>query len=286
MAVVDNRSVVASGATVMASPGSYVEWGAVLAGAVVALAVSFVLLSFGASVGLSAVSPWTSSSGTVKAVTFGSVLWMILSYIWAFSLGGYLSGRMRHRWSSVQSEVEFRDGAHGLLVWATAVALGAIVATSAATSITRGATSALGSIASRAADPMAREVDSLFRAAKPAPAGAQNANASDDYRAETARILLNGELSAPDRTYLAQLIAARTGLSQADAEKRLSETIDEAKRAADRARKIAVVFGFLTAATLLISGAAAWASAEVGGNHRDANKYWAGLSRESWTRRS
>ncbi len=286
MAVVENRSVVASGATVMASPGSYVEWGAVLAGAITALAVSFVLLSFGAAVGLSAVSPWTSTSGSVKAVGFGSVLWMILSYIWAFSLGGYLSGRMRHRWSSVQSEVEFRDGAHGLLVWATAVAIGAIVATSAATSIARGAASGIGSIASRIADPMAREVDSLFRVAKPAPATGQNANASDDYRAETARILMNGELSAPDRTYLAQVISARTGLPQADAEKRLNEVVDDAKRAADRARKIAVVLGFLTAATLLISGAAAWAAAELGGSHRDANKYWAGLARDSWTRSS
>ena len=286
MAVVENRSVVAPGTTVMASPGSYVEWSAVFAGAVVALAVSFVLLSFGAAVGLSAVSPWTSTSGTAKAVTFGSVLWMILSYIWAFSLGGYLSGRMRHRWSSDQSEVEFRDGTHGLLVWATAVVLGAIVATSAATSIARGAASGVGSVAYRAADPMAHEVDNLFRVAKPAPAAGQNANAGDDYRAETSRILMTGELSAPDRTYLAQLIAARTGLPQADAEKRLNEVVDEAKRAADRARKIAVIFGFLTAATLLISGAAAWAAAEMGGAHRDANKYWAGLARESWTRRS
>ena len=51
-------------APAVATTQSYVDWSAVTAGAVAALAVSFVLLTFGAAVGLSAVSPWTSSSAT------------------------------------------------------------------------------------------------------------------------------------------------------------------------------------------------------------------------------
>ena len=285
MAVVESRSVAAASDALIGQPGSYVEWGAIFAGAVAALAVSFVLLSFGAAAGLSAVSPWTSTSGTVKAVTFGSVLWMILSYIWAFSLGGYLSGRLRHRWSSNQSEVEFRDGAHGLLVWATSIVLAAAIAASAVSTVASGA-------ASKMSDTLAREVDSLYRSGKPVPAaGDQNratnaAGANEELRAETGRILMTGELTPPDRTYLAQLISARTGLSPADSEKRLNETIEDAKRAADHARKIAVLTGFLAAATLLISAAAAWSAAEIGGSHRDAGKYWAGLAKDSWTRRA
>ena len=77
--------------------GSYVEWASVFAGTVVALAVVFVLLTFGAAVGLSAVSPWTSTRGSVVAVSIGAAFWMILVHIWAFGLGGYLAGRMRHR---------------------------------------------------------------------------------------------------------------------------------------------------------------------------------------------
>ena len=47
---------------------SYVEWGAVFAGAAVALAVSLILLTFGAAIGLSSISPWTTTTTGLKAV--------------------------------------------------------------------------------------------------------------------------------------------------------------------------------------------------------------------------
>ena len=80
---------------------------------VLALAVAFVLLTFGSAVGLTAVSPWTSTRASVAAVSIGAAFWMILAHIWAFGLGGYFAGRMRHRHTGApQLEVEFRDGAH------------------------------------------------------------------------------------------------------------------------------------------------------------------------------
>ena len=89
---------------------SYVEWGAVFAGATVALAVSLVLLSFGAAIGLSSVSPWTTTTTGLKAVGVGAAFWMLLVTIWSFALGGYLAGRMRHRWSDATlPEMKFRD---------------------------------------------------------------------------------------------------------------------------------------------------------------------------------
>ena len=111
----------------------YVEWSAVFAGAVVAMAVSFVLLTFGGAVGLSAVSPWTSTRGTVTAVGLGAAFWLILVNVWAFALGGYLAGRMRHRHSGAsQSEAYFRDGTHGVVVWAFSVTAAAMIAALAA----------------------------------------------------------------------------------------------------------------------------------------------------------
>ncbi len=256
--------------------GSYVEWGAVLAGAVTALAISFVLLAFGSAVGLSAVSPWTTGSATAKAVSMGAVLWLILVNVWAFALGGYLAGRMRHRWSDAANT---GDGAHGLLVWASAVTLAAIVAAGSAAAIGRGAAEGVGAVAARSADdPVNSAVDALLRPTRP-PAEVR----ADDTRGETARLLLraagSGETAAADRTYLAQLVAARTGLSEADASKRVGEVIDSMKRAAARARKVAVVLGFLTAATLLLGAAAAWWGASVGGRHRDEGTVWLGLAR-------
>ena len=96
---------------------SYVEWGAVIGGALAALATSFVLLNFGAAVGFASVSPWTSTATGLKAVGIGAAFWFLLVTIWASALGGYLAGRLRHRWNDAnRQEVEFRNSAHGLLV--------------------------------------------------------------------------------------------------------------------------------------------------------------------------
>ena len=76
-------------------------------------------------------------------------------------------------------------------------------------------------------------------------------------------------MSAEDRAYLAQLVAQRTGLSQPEAERRVNDAVVAARQAADKARKAAVLTGFVTAAALIISFAAAWWAAMKGGNHRD-----------------
>lgn len=261
-------------------PAHYVEWGAVVGGTVVAMAVSFVLLTFGAAVGFGAISPWTTSATAVVSISLGAVFWMILSHVWAFSLGGYLSGRMRHRWSNSPSEVEFRDGAHGLLVWSLAVTIAAIVATlSLVAADGRPSGQAASALSQR--EPMASQLDTLLRPVKPGPEAS-----TDGVRALAARLLLHsltkpGPTTQPEptsHTQLVQLVAARTGLTDADADRRVAESVTELTLAADKARKLAVVFGFLVAATLLISGAAAWVSAQLGGKHRDEGTLWAGLS--------
>jgi hypothetical protein len=100
---------------------------------------------------------------------------------------------------------------------------------------------------------------------------------SEASRAEVVRILaagaVSGEIPADDKAYLAQLVAARTGLSQSDVEKRVNEVLAKAdaavKTAAEKARKASVLLAFLTAASLLASAAAAWWAARLGGKHRD-----------------
>lgn len=257
--------------------GSYVEWASVFAGTVIALALAFVLLTFGAAVGLSAVSPWTSTRGSVAAVSVGAAFWMILVHVWSFGLGGYLAGRMRHRHTgAAPSEVEFRDGAHGIAVWGVAVTTGAVVAALVAGSVTRAGLE-LSASSGRASDPTSVATDSLLRSTRPA-----TDSRTDNMRDEIGRLLVRSSgrsaMSATDRTYLAELVAARTGLVPADASKRVDDTIVQLKEATDRARKMAVVLAFITAATLLLSAAAAWWSATVGGRHRDEGTVWAGLA--------
>src|SRR5438477_552662 len=90
------------------------------------------------------------------------------------------------------------------------------------------AASAIQATGAQASDPTGYFVDTLMRSNQPA-APAANAN---DQRAEVARILANtvstGQLSGDDRTYLAGIVSARTGMSQDDAQKRVDEVTNSA----------------------------------------------------------
>ena len=258
------------GTTGSVSSVSYVEWAPILAGAVIALSVSFVLLAFGSAVGLSVISPW-SITPAASRVVLGGAFWFFIVHLWAFAIGGYMAGRLRHRWpGAVQDEVEFRDGAHGLLVWAAAMVFGIVVGSAAISATSRTA-------AEIAATPLTLAVDHLFRSAQPASLTSPSA----DVRAEAGRVLVmgrDGVLAPGDRTYLAQIVAARTGLSATDAEARVVTVSDQLKASANYARKVGIVMGFLAAATLLVAAATAWWAAVIGGAHRDEGTVWDGFA--------
>ena len=104
-------------------------------------------------------------------------------------------------------------------------------------------------------------------------ASISESESTEASRQEVSRILLtgvaDGSLSSDDRAYLVHVVAAHTGLSQADAEKRVDALSEHLKTAADKARKAGILLAFLTAASLLLGAAAAWWGAGVGGRHRD-----------------
>jgi hypothetical protein len=277
-----------------AAGASFVEWGAVLAGAFLAAAISFVLLTFGTAIGLSATSPWPNAGAPAKLIATLAVLWAMMQQIGAFMVGGYVAGRMRARWhETTQHEVEFRDGLHGGLVWAVGIVIGAalILATAGAAAKTGAdlAGKAATTAAASAGEPMDAVLDSMLRpatvaqatsgasppaaAASTPPAAASARAASADGRNELARMLASavasGSLSEQNRTYLTQVVAQRSGLSQQEAEKRVNEAFNAAREAADKTRKAAILTGFVAAASLIISFGAAWWAAIRGGQHRD-----------------
>ena len=92
-------------------------------------------------------------------------------------------------------------------------------------------------------------------------------------RQEISRILstdvADGSLSSEDHAYLVRLVAARAGISQADAEKRVDAMTEKLKSDADKTRKAGVILAFLTTATLVVGAGAAWWGAGTGGRHRD-----------------
>jgi hypothetical protein len=112
-------------------PHSAVSWAAVFAGAVTALALSFVLLALAAGFGMKLTSPWPGAHGSLSDFTPILGAWTIVAQVLSSALGGYLAGRLRTKWLNVHThEVHFRDTAHGLLVWALSTVAGvALMAT-------------------------------------------------------------------------------------------------------------------------------------------------------------
>ena len=212
----------------------------------------------------------------VSASTFqiGTGLYLIVVAMLASSIGGYIAGRLRTKWVGVHThEVFFRDTAHGFLAWGFATVLGATLLAAAASNIAGGASSAGASAIQSAAGstgPVDYYVDVLLRTN---PTASPNTADLGAAHTEIARILMTGlrggDIPEPDRTYVGQLVAARTGLSQAEADKRISDVITQAKTALDNARRAAAKLSLWLTASLLIGAFCASLAATDGGYVRD-----------------
>jgi hypothetical protein len=282
---------------------SGVSWASVLAGAFVSAAVSLALLALGAGLGLASVSPW---SGMPSGSTFTNITgaYLLMIAIMSSAIGGYLASRLRTRWTNLHTnEVFFRDSAHGFVTWAFATVLSASLLATATTNLLGGAASGIaagaGASVGRATNPNAVFVDKLFRTdrAPQAASGVQSAapaatggapsgndtsaaatpapsNPSSNPRAEVVRLwtadFTNGTgLQPADRTYVARLVGQQTGMSEADAQKRVDDVVNETKEALDRARKNAMKLSFWMTAALLFGAFASSLAAVEGGQHRD-----------------
>ncbi len=251
-----------------------ISWPAVAAGAVVSCALTVVLIAFGLGLGLSVVSPWAGAGVSATTFKIGTGLYLIVIAMLSSSIGGYIAGRLRTRWIGVHSdEVYFRDTAHGLVAWAFASVLGAVLLASPLSSMVGGGSSAAvqgAASASRSSGPMAGYVDALLRSDAPA---SQQRNASET-RDELDRLLVSGfrngsDLKPADREYVSKVVARQTGLSQADADKRINEVVTQAKSDLDATRKATAQLAFWLTASLLVGAFCSSLAATEGGGLRD-----------------
>ncbi|MBG7620144.1 hypothetical protein I5R65_11775 [Herbaspirillum sp. AP02] len=330
--------------------GSGVSWGAILAGAFAAAALSFILVMLGFGLGFSSVSPWSGEGLSAKTIGYSTAGWLLFTQIAASAIGGFLAGRLRVKWAGLHTrEVYFRDTAHGLLAWAVASLATAALLGSAVGSVISGgaktlgaaggvlgtgaaaATMAVGQDGARpagGAGDMADRfsgyfIDSMFRSGNAANAGNAGAASSANQpavpaatdgavaapvaplaaptaadgrdltqtqRMEVVRVfgysLASGKLADNDRRYLGQLVARHTGVSQADGEKRVTDTFaayqgaiadagTKAKEAADAARKAAAYASMWMFLALLCGAFVASLLATYGGRLRDRNELYA-----------
>jgi MFS family permease len=256
----------------VATATSFLQWSPVIAGALVASAVSLILIAFGSALGLGIVSSSPTWRDTSSALTLVSGLYLLLAALVSFGTGGYVAGRLRERWdpSAHDQVVEFRDGIHGIVAWALAVVITGIVAATAVAGLASKAVPSTTSSSATAGEPLiAYELDRLFRGDRRPIEGDISYS-----RAEAGRILLAATgrhgITPNDRAYLVQLVVARTGIAVPDAERRVNDAITAATAAVQKARRTGVILGFSTAAALLAGAAAAWYASCLGGRHRDA----------------
>lgn len=359
------------GATLMVDPigteanRSYVDWPAIFAGTVIASGAVAILTAFAGGLGLSSIS--ADDGGEISVIwLIITGLFVVISMVGSYMLGGYITGRMRRPAGSAdRNELTTRDGINGLVVWGLgtvisallalgvvsggaravgSVAQSAVEATGSAVGgaaqgvgqlaggVVSGAGNAIGGVAQGAgqaaapsieealpqglkANPIDYFTDTLLRTDMPAINGDQN---GADFQRQAGGILSNllstGEISDADRTWLTNQIAARTGISQPDAQTRVNQTVDrvqavrtqaqqkvdeaqkkiddlraEAEKAvedakakavdaAEKARVAGILTAFLLAASALVSAAAAYVGAVHGGRHRDEGRVWGGLA--------
>lgn len=287
---------------------SAVSWPAIVAGATGAAALSLILLILGTGLGLSSVSPWAGQGASASTLGVSTILWVAFTQLVAAGMGGYLAGRLRTRWASTHTdEVYFRDTAHGFLAWAVATLFTAVMLTSTIGAIVGGtvqagaalAGGAAGSAVSAMAGAAGQEgsafvqgyfVDSLFRkdmSATTAGASAPVTSQTDEgprSSGEVARIfasaMSSGTLAPEDSKYVGQIVAQRTGMPQAEAEKRVTETFTRmqtkakeaqatARDAADKARKASAYTALWLFVSLLVGAFCASLAATYGGRQRD-----------------
>ncbi|QND67208.1 hypothetical protein HB777_26975 [Mesorhizobium loti] len=280
------------------SSATAVSWGPIIAGAFAASTLTFILMLLGSGLGLSMVSPWSGSGASVTTFAVSTAIWLVVVQWLSSGVGGYLAGRLRTKWVGIHTdEIYFRDTAHGFLAWALATLLVVGVLGSALSAAVGSGVQAVSTVASGAAmgasagasdnaggaaadNATSYLVDSLFRPADSSKLTAVSPDGDAAAIGQASRILVAsavaGEISADDRTYLSQLVAARTGLSEADARARVDALIAKvqdakvkAQQAADTARKGSATFALLGALSLVIGAFIASAAAALGGRQRD-----------------
>jgi len=271
---------------------SAASWGAIIAGAVAAVATTLILVVLGSGLGLAAVSPWYHSGASAAKVGVAAIAWLVVVQWLSSAIGGYLAGRLRTKWTGIHShEIFFRDTAHGFLAWCVASVAGAVLLAGAgAVTLGGAAAGASGAAIGRAADQNTYFVDNLYRpaalaAATPAPTDGSGPaatpmmpssampgstiGAAADPRGETGRILArdfaNGGVTPDDSAYIAQLVASRTGISQAEAQARVDSVIAQMDAARKRAAQIAIV----TALAMVIGAFIAAVSGALAGRVRE-----------------
>lgn len=284
--------------TIEIDQDSGTSWGAIFAGAACAASLSFILLILGFGLGISVVSPWSNTSASLTAIGISSIVWVAFTQILASGLGGYIAGRLRVRWPGVHvDEVYFRDTAHGLITWAIATLVAAVLLTSAVTTVIgRGFKAGMdvagevvngtveGATGMASSLPGTYFIDTLLRTAPVSDSDRADETVRKELTSIFLRSLAAGEFSSEDEQYVASVISRYTGLSEDQAQARITQVFANAQQAAmeletatkeatDAARVISGTSALWMFIALLCGAFFASLMAMFGGRQRDSGSH-------------
>jgi hypothetical protein len=286
---IDTHAAVAVAATPEGAPAlpPRVSWGAIIAGAVVALAIGLMLNTLGVAVGATAVDAVGRDTPSATTFGIGAGLWLLVSNLIGLAVGGYVAGRLSGTADNTDAVL------HGLGVWAIAFLVSAVLlgnaVTGAASTLSgaasglvggaaRGAGSAASAVAGQA-DPQALADRARTALSGPSdPARMTREQRGAEITSLLGRRVASGSLPDADRQRLNVLVAAEAGIPQQEAAQRVQayeaeaqrttrEAEERARRAADAAATGAATAAFMAFATLLLGAVAAAFGARAGARH-------------------
>lgn len=270
---------------------SRVSWGAIIAGAVIAVVIGFMLNILGVAVGATAVDAVNRDTPSASTFGIGAGIWLLVANLIGLAVGGYVAARF-------SGTADDTDGVlHGLSVWGigyllSAVLLGNIIAGTASTAV-QGASSILGGVAqgagqaaSAASGPAAQAAQQINpqqlieRARTALQTGGDPARMTSEQRnAEigtlVTRRVTDGNLPQQSRERLNQLVAAEYNISPDEAQRRIAQveqqavnTTQEAERrareAANAAATASATAAYYAFGAMLLGAVAAVLGARVG----------------------
>lgn len=252
-----------------------ISWGAVFAGAVVALVIQIILNMLGIGIGAATLDPGSGDNPSASTFSIGAGIWFAVAGIIAALVGGYAAGRLAGR------PKESTAGWHGLTAWAVSTLVIFYLLTTTISGLAGGTFRALGNVAGAVGSTAqtAAQVSSQPGGADPFSAIQQALQGSGvaDAAIAAVRGAVTGDQGQTDqaRQEAAQALAQSQNIPIDEARTRVAQYEQQYKEAAAQAKQTATEVadttatatstGALLGAISLILGAiAAWFGGRMG----------------------
>lgn len=283
-----------------------ISWGAIIAGTILILVFQLLLALLGLGIGLATVDPASNDTPSLATFSSASGIWALLTVLLATFAGAYAAARFAGTPSR-------RDGAlHGITTWATATLVAVYVLSTSATGLVSTAFGALGStvqslgstvtslvpgsldalppqLRAQAEQLLQRGQNEAQQAANTAQNEAQQAAnnvrqaaGTQDLGAALSEVVKGlGQDATPEQRQAAvQAISTQAGISQQEAEQRLTQfqsqydqAVEQARQAADKAAKVASTGAFAAFVGLVLGMIVAALGGMVGRPTRTVGYY-------------